>query len=102
MYISLNKLLCIKYAIHLPLSDDFQKKSSEPLVSTTLQNDRMAAFVKFEEYFYYVCILLQENVMLELCLAKFWSNLGQADIQYSIRFYGVSLCQSPVVIVSIK
>ena len=40
--------------------------------------------------------------MLELCLAKFWSNLGQADIQYSIRFYGVSICQSPVVIVSIK
>lgn len=33
-------------------------------------------------------------------MAKFWSNLGQADIDYSIRFSGISITQNPLVIVS--
>jgi len=45
-------------------------------------------------------LVLQENLTLEVCLAKYWSNLGHTDVEYSIQFHGVTVSGGPVVIVS--
>ncbi|XP_067943815.1 tripeptidyl-peptidase 2-like isoform X2 [Watersipora subatra] len=38
-----------------------------------------------------------ENQTLEMCLVKYWSDLGQAEVEYSIKFFGVTTLPSPIV-----
>ncbi len=33
--------------------------------------------------------ILSEGFVLEVCLAKWWANLGSVDVSYSVTFLGV-------------
>lgn len=37
---------------------------------------------------------VQANKILELCIAKYWSNHGQSHLKYSLEFHGVA-AQNP-------
>lgn len=38
-----------------------------------------------------VMIILQENIILELCIVKWWVSFGDVILNYSVIFYGVIL-----------
>ena len=72
-------------------------------------------YIHFENSFLYVGIqfvlqdfvfsltslfFFQENRTLELCVAKWWANLGDVALNYSINFHGVQLDNCSPVYVS--
>lgn len=37
-----------------------------------------------------------------MCIAKWWSSLGKVDLEYSLQFHGVSVSQTPCVVVCVR
>jgi len=42
----------------------------------------------------------QDNRTLEVCIAKWWANIGDVSLSYSIKFHGVKPMTNPVTVVS--
>ena len=43
----------------------------------------------------------QDNSTLELCIAKWWANIGDVMLSYSITFHGMQVKGAPISVVSI-
>ena len=43
----------------------------------------------------------QGDSTLELCIAKWWANIGDVMLNYSLTFHGVQPSSNPVIVVCI-
>ena len=49
----------------------------------------------------FISFLFQDNSTLELCIAKWWANIGEVMLNYSITFHGIQTIGAPISVVSI-
>jgi hypothetical protein len=45
-------------------------------------------------------LLLQDDRTIEVCIAKWWANIGDVNLDYSVTFHGVKPSSSQITVVS--
>ncbi|CAB4067190.1 TPP2 [Lepeophtheirus salmonis] len=53
----------------------------------TMENQKIVALSETEDFTHGISV--RGGFTIEICLAKFWSNLGAINVSYSVTFYGV-------------